>query len=50
MRSSSVIVCFGLLVSLFVCIAHVLYIFFSNEKRNPKKLNIAFKIVNLSKM
>ena len=33
-----------------VCIAHVLEIPFSYEKRNPIKLNIAYKIVNLSKM
>ena len=33
-----------------VCIAHVLLISFSSEKRNPTKLNIAYKIVNLSRM
>ena len=33
-----------------VCIAHVLWISFNCEKRNPIKLNIAYKIVNLSKM
>ena len=33
----------------FVCIAHVLWIPFNNEKRNPKKLNFAYSIVNLSK-
>ena len=33
-----------------VCIAHVLYIFFTREKRNPRRLNIAYNIVNLSKM
>ena len=31
-----------------VCIAHLFP--FSNEKRNPINLNIAYKIVNLSKM
>ena len=33
-----------------MCIAHVFYIAFNSEKRNPIKLNIAYKIVNLSKM
>ena len=33
---------------IFVCIAHLFP--FSNEKRNPINLNIAYKIVNLSKM
>ena len=33
-----------------VCIAHVLKVPFNSEKRNPIKLNIAYKIVNLSKM
>ena len=33
-----------------VSIAHVFEFLFSNEKRNPIKLNIAYNIVNLSKM
>ena len=33
-----------------VCTAHMLYIPFNNEKKNPKKLNIAYKKVNLSKL
>ena len=33
-----------------VCIALVLQIPLNIEKRNPKKLNIAYKTVNLSKM
>ena len=33
-----------------VCIAQVLYIPFKSEKRNPIKLNMAYKIVYFSKM
>ena len=33
-----------------VCIAHVLQIPFKSEKRNPIKLNIAYRIVNFSKL
>ena len=33
-----------------VCIAHVILITFNSEKRNPIKLNMAYKIVNFSKI
>ena len=40
------------LACLFTCvfIAHLLKIPFNREKRNPIKLNIAYNIVNLSKI